>query len=320
MIRFLCYTILLKRGRTAVKQSSRRELRKEHQQRFRKKTLLVSLVFIALALLLNVGLIFQNHNPLSQKTDVMNPIKNIPNIFKSTSISSQLKHQWKQDLKGSDSNVAIAVYSTKTGETYTYNTTPGHKYHTASTVKVSVLAGALLKNNGDLDSEGRDDAKQMIENSDNDATTELINNYLGGTDGLQDTFNQFQMSNTQAHEAWGMTTTTPADQIKLLNNIFFSSTKLSDSSRNYIKSLMSNVETDQQWGISAGSNDFALKNGWLDQDDGSGKWIINSIGYINGSHNNDYTIAVYTDDNSSMSSGEKLIEKLARSTRHIMDH
>ena len=128
------------------------------------------------------------------------------------------------------------------------------------------------------------------------------------------------MSNTQAHEAWGMTTTTPADQIKLLNNIFFSSTKLSDSSRNYIKSLMSNVETDQQWGISAGSNDFALKNGWLDQDDGSRKWIINSIGYINGSHNNDYTIAVYTDDNSSMSSGEKLIEKLALSTRHIMDH
>ena len=128
------------------------------------------------------------------------------------------------------------------------------------------------------------------------------------------------MSNTHANEAWGMTTTTPADQIKLLNNIFFSSTKLSDSSRNYIQHLMSNVESDQQWGISAGSNNFALKNGWLDQDDGSGKWIINSIGRVNGSQDNDYTIAVYTDNNSSMNSGEKLVEKLARSTKNILDN
>ena len=128
------------------------------------------------------------------------------------------------------------------------------------------------------------------------------------------------MSNTHANEAWGMTTTTPADQIKLLNNIFFSSTKLSDSSRNYIQHLMSNVESDQQWGISTGSNNFALKNGWLDQDDGSGKWIINSIGRVNGSQDNDYTIAVYTDNNSSMNSGEKLVEKLARSTKNILDN
>ena len=83
---------------------------------------------------------------------------------------------------------------------------------------------------------------------------------------------------------------------------------------------MSNVESDQQWGISTGSNNFALKNGWLDQDDGSGKWIINSIGRVNGSQDNDYTIAVYTDNNSSMNSGEKLVEKLARSTKNILDN
>lgn len=296
---------------------SRREYRQENRRQARKKTLIVSLTFIVLALLLNTGLIWQNHNPLSQKK-TNNPINTIPNLFNSTTINNQLHKQWKADLKGTDSNVAIAVYSTKTGETYTYNTTPGHKYHTASTVKVSVLAGALLKNDGELDRQGRIYAKQMIENSDNDSTTALINHYLGGTSGLQDTFNDFQMSNTHAREAWGMTTTTPADQIKLLNNIFFSSNKLSDSSRNYIKTLMSNVESDQQWGISAGSDRFALKNGWLDQDD-SDKWIINSIGYVGGKNNNDYTIAVYSDDNSSMHSGEELVEKLARSTKRIMD-
>ena len=115
-----------------------------------------------------------------------------------------------------------------------------------------------------------------------------------------------------------MTTTTPSDQIKLLNNIFFSSNKLTESEQNYIQSLMKNVESDQQWGISAGSSNYALKNGWLDQDD-SDKWIVNSIGYVSGKDQNDYTIAVYSDDNSSMNSGEKLIEKLARSTKRIMD-
>lgn len=318
MIRFYCYLCKLTEEGLEVREPTRRELRQQHRKAFRKKTFLVSLLFIALAIILNIGLMYQNHNPLSQKK-TNNPINSVPNLFKSTNVSSQLKRQWKKDLAGTDSNVAIAVYSTKTGETYTYNTTPGHKYQTASTIKVTVLAGALLQNGGELDSQGRSYAKAMIENSDNDSTTALINNYLGGTDGLQETFNQFQMTNSHAHEAWGNSTTTPADQIKLLNNIFFSSNKLTGSEQSYIKSLMSNVESDQDWGISAGSNHFAIKNGWLNQDD-SDKWIVNSIGYINGSNDNDYTIAVYTDDNNTMSSGKKLIEKLARSTKKIMDN
>ncbi|WP_251545604.1 serine hydrolase [Limosilactobacillus caecicola] len=301
-----------------MREPSRRELRAAKKRSNRKKAWGVSIAFIVMALLLNVGLIYQNHNPLTQNKS-SNPTKTVLNLFKSSSISSRLKKAWKADLADSDSNVSIAVYSTKTGDTYTYNTTPGHKYHMASTVKVSVLAGVLLKNDGDLDSEGRDYAKAMIENSDNDSTTALIDNYLGGTDGLQDTFNQFQMTNTHAESAWGMTTTTPADQVKLLNNIFMSSNKLTSSEQSYIKSLMSNVESDQNWGISAGSNDFAIKNGWLNQDD-STKWIVNSIGYIKGSNNNNYTIAVYTDDNSTMNSGEKLIEKLARSTKKVLDN
>lgn len=71
------------------------------------------------------------------------------------------------------------------------------------------------------------------------------------------------MTNTHAESAWGMTTTTPSDQIKLLNNIFFSSNKLTESEQNYIQSLMKNVESDQQWGISAGSSNYALKTAGL---------------------------------------------------------
>lgn len=301
-----------------MREPSRREIRKAKRRHFRRKASLVSLLFILLALALNWGLIYKNKNPLSiNNKQSANPVKHIPKLFKSSDISGQLHKRWQADAKDSGSNVSIAVYSKKTGETYTYNTTPGHTYHMASTVKVSVLAGSLLQNNGSLDSQGKDYAEAMIENSDNDSTTDLVNNYLGGTQGLQSTFNQFQMTNSKANEAWGMTSTTPADQVKLLNNIFFSSNKLTSSEQNYIKKLMYNVESDQQWGISAGSKHYALKNGWLTDDD-NGKWIINSIGYVDGSGDNDYTIAVYTDGNSTMSSGKKLVEKLARSTKDVL--
>lgn len=301
-----------------MREPSRRDLRRAKRRSFRRKAGIVSLIFIFLALALNWGLIYKNRNPLSINTkQSANPVRHIPKLFKSSNINGQLQKRWKADIQGSGGNVNIAVYSKKTGETYSYNTTPGHTYHMASTVKVSVLAGSLLQNNGSLDSQGKDYAEAMIENSDNDSTTDLVNNYLGGTDGLQQTFNQFQMTDSKANDAWGMTSTSATDQVKLLNNIFFSSNKLTSTEQNYIKHLMYNVESDQQWGISSGSQDFALKNGWLTDDD-TGKWIINSIGYINGSGDNDYTIAVYTDGNSTMKSGEKLIGKLARSTKDVL--
>lgn len=296
---------------------SRRETRRAQRKQHQKRAVVVGLSFIIVVLLVNWGLIMKTHNPMMKKQSV-DPVQSVTKIFKSTSTSADLKDAWKNDLKNSDSNVSIAVYSTKTGETYTYNTTPGHKYHMASTVKVSVLAGALINNGGELDSEGKEYATAMIENSDNDSTTSLIDDYVGGTDGMQQVFDKFQMSNTHAEDAWGDTTTTPSDQVKLLNNIFLNSNILTNSSRNYIKKLMSNVESDQQWGISAGSSKFYIKNGWLTEDD-SDKWIINSIGYVKGANDNDYTIAVYTDNNSTMNSGEKLIEKLARSTKNVLD-
>lgn len=136
--------------------------------------------------------------------------------------------------------------------------------------------------------------------------------------GLQETFDKLGMTDSKAHEEWGLSTTTPSDQLKLLNAIFYSSNLLSTSQQSYVRNLMQNVESDQQWGISAGSTNFYLKNGWLDEDDG---WIINSIGYIPGNNgaSDSYTIAVYTDDNSSMQNGENTIEKLAKSTSKILN-
>lgn len=296
---------------------TRKSLRQHRHNKIHRRSIVISLLFIIVALSLDWGLIIKNQFPKHRGKVVQNPITAVGNMFNSTSLNERLHTSWKKAIGDSDSNVAVAIYSSKTGETYRYTNAPNHKFHTASTVKVAVLAGILSKDGNNLDSSGRSAAKAMIENSDNDSTTYLINNYLDGTSGLQSVFNQFQMTNTHAEDAWGMTTTTPDDQIKLLNNIFFDSNKLSSSSQEYIQSLMNNVESDQDWGISAGSNSFYIKNGWLQNDDNS-KWMINSIGYINGSNDNNYTIAVYTDGNETMADGKHLVERIARATKQTM--
>nr|WP_233445922.1 class A beta-lactamase-related serine hydrolase [Limosilactobacillus fastidiosus] len=80
----------------------------------------------------------------------------------------------------------------------------------------------------------------MIRNSDNDATTTLINTYLGGNSELNHIFHDLGMSASYTGEHWGWTLTTPEDQLKLLNEIYYKhgNSYLNDASRNYIKSLM----------------------------------------------------------------------------------
>lgn len=73
-----------------------------------------------------------------------------------------------------------------TGQTYRLTrASHGHQFHTASTVKVGVLTALLLDNNGQLNDTENNLAQAMIENSDNDATSTLFENYIGSKEGLQ---------------------------------------------------------------------------------------------------------------------------------------
>lgn len=115
--------------------------------------------------------------------------------------------------------------------------------------------------------------------------------------------------------AWGTSVTTAADQITLLNEIFFSNHFLNAENTTYIKNLMSNVEIDQRWGISAADANAQLKNGWL-QLDGAG-WIVNSIGHIKIS-DQDYTLAILTNNNKTQQEGQQLIEHLAKDAQTVI--
>jgi hypothetical protein len=151
----------------------------------------------------------------------------------------------------------------------------------ASLVKLDILSTTLYRKQllgNDFD---EDDVVAMIEHSDNAAADRVFAD-AGRNSGLR----QYNSAVGLAHTAldpdglWGLSTTTATDQLMLLKQLV-GGALLSSSSRAYALQLMGNVESDQQWGISAAADPNApsqLKNGWLNIDRDNGLWAVNSAG------------------------------------------
>jgi beta-lactamase class A len=212
----------------------------------------------------------------------------------------------------SGGNVAVAVADLSTGVTAAYN--GGTEFVTASIVKVDILATLLyqLQQAGQsLPASQQYLATTMIENSDNDAASDLYVD-VGGAQAIDDANQAFGLTQTTVGTDgyWGLTTTTAADQIQLLRTVFTSPSPLSAASQAYIQSLMSQVEPDQQWGVTAAADPgtpFMVKNGWLPNPT---LWEINSIGEVvhDGQH---LLIAVLSAGNASEQAGISLVEAVA---------
>jgi beta-lactamase class A len=208
-------------------------------------------------------------------------------------------------------SVLAAVYDIGTGQTW--NLRLGSPQPEASIVKVDILE-TLLARSGDADSgtglpaTESSLAQQMIEDSDNDAATSLW--YASGGPGKIRAFNATaglrQTSPSRCVQCpgfpwpgWGLTTTTAADQITLLRQLFTPGSLLTRGQRSYVLRLMEHVTPAQRWGVSGGvplRATVALKNGWLPLNTAGTDWQINSIGWISG-RGRDYLIAVLTTGN-----------------------
>ncbi|EKW99504.1 serine hydrolase, partial [Ligilactobacillus saerimneri] len=218
------------------------------------------------------------------------------------------------------SNISVAIQSQRSGQIYTYSNAGNRRYSTASTVKAAVLAELLHNRGGNLTAEERHLAEIMIRNSDNGATTNLIRYHLGEAGSpVNRLYRDLGMRNTTPSSSWGATQTTPADQLKLLYQIFMTdhSSYLNRKSQDYIRHLMHTVSAGQRWGISAGSSDYYLKNGWVPFGwNGNDPWFVNSIGFIpNNGHG--YTIAIYSANNP-FSQGINKIEQVARKVSQML--
>ncbi|MGW1226702.1 serine hydrolase [Streptomyces sp. NPDC002530] len=178
--------------------------------------------------------------------------------------------------------VSVAVLDRDTGIRAVYGGADA-TYDTASIVKVDILAALLLRAQDEgrvLTAAERARAAVMIGRSDNDAATALLA-AAGGADGLDAANERFGLTSTKAARAWGLTRTTAADQLTLLEAVFTDDegAVLNRASRTYVRTLMRQVEADQRWGVSAAGSDSALKNGWMPRT-ATGLWNVNSIGRV----------------------------------------
>jgi beta-lactamase class A len=162
----------------------------------------------------------------------------------------------------------------------------------------------------------------MIEDSDNDAATSLWY-AVGGAASIRSFNQKAGLAHTSPSSCvdcpgfpwpgWGLTTTTPADQLGLLRALVEPSPLLTARDRSYALSLMENVTPSQRWGISGGvpaQVTVALKNGWLPLNAAGTDWQINSVGWVSGQER-DYLMAVLTTGNPAEQYGIDTIDQLA---------
>jgi hypothetical protein len=218
---------------------------------------------------------------------------------------------------GRRGDVSAAVEDLHSGRTWVYR--PGHPEHTASIVKVDILATLLhqRQDDGGLSAEDQELATGMIEQSDDDDATDLWN-AVGGASAVQDFDDAVPMHHTTTNIAWGLTTTTPQDQLKLLRTVLFAGPLLTRGSRDYEYGLMRHIIPFDTWGVTAGPEGHAkvaFKNGWLPYD---GSWQVNSIGSVRGAGRH-YLIAVMTDGSATEGAGIDTIERIARAAWQDLD-
>jgi hypothetical protein len=227
-------------------------------------------------------------------------------------------------LPGRAGTVLAAVYDLRTGRTWHLGQGPPQAE--ASVVKLDVLETLLAERaQGDgtgLSASERTLAEQMIEDSDNDAATSLWY-AVGGAARIRSFNARAGLTQTApsscvvcpgfAWPGWGLTTTTPDDQVALLRQLVTPSSVLPRAAREYALSLMQDVTPAQRWGVSGGVParvTVALKNGWLPLHGTGSDWQINSVGWISGGGRN-YLMAVLSTGNPSEQYGIDTIDELA---------
>ncbi|WP_329391850.1 serine hydrolase [Streptomyces sp. NBC_01716] len=222
-------------------------------------------------------------------------------------------------LPKSDGRYTVAVADLDGGGAAVYGGGSG-AYDTASIVKVDILAALLLhaQDRGEpLTAPQKKLAAAMIRHSDNGATEKLWK-AVGETDGLNAANKRLGLKATQGDKDghWGLTRTTAADQTLLLEAVLGDAhSPLTAQSRAYLRALMSTVEPDQRWGISAADDGKgpaagpALKNGWLARS-ATGLWDVNSIGRVE-HDGHTLLVAVLSDGQRTYKSGIDLVERAA---------
>jgi beta-lactamase class A len=235
---------------------------------------------------------------------------------------SQLSQEVNSVLDHREGNIEAAVQNLTTDVTTDFG--PESPQDEASVVKVNILATMLsaVSTTLSLSAQDRTLAQEMIEASDNDAAT-LLWNAVGGSLGISAFDKRVGLTATTPSPCvecanfpwpgWGLTTTTPLDEIKLLRAVFVDDTYMSAEDRMYQLRLMRSVIPSERWGISYGvpnSVSVALKNGWLPLNNSDTDWQINSVGWVRGD-GQDYLVAIFSTGNPNEEYGIQTLDTIS---------
>jgi len=235
--------------------------------------------------------------------------------FSSAAQNARLAAALAPVLRQSTGRLAVGIVDAATGTAAVYG--GDREFHTASIIKVDILASLLLQHqwsNVSLSAHQRALAADMIENSSDEAANELWE-AAGQGQGVKVANQELGLRQTTPGDGiyWGLTSTTVEDQLRLLADLASSRSPLSAGSRSYELGLMQHVAADQDWGVTAGAvpgTTPAVKDGWL-PDGSSTTWVINSIGVIS-SGGHELLVAVLSSDQPSESTGIAQVDAAAR--------
>lgn len=249
-------------------------------------------------------------------------------------LAQTLVRHMVKSLQGRSSRVSIALYDRTSRTSCSYRADV--HYDSASTVKPIVLGALLLAKGTDLSREERSLAREMIVNSDNDATYALWDRL--GEERIQGFLDEAGLEDTDLNDAgfMGLTQITAREQVKLLQLLTGEDESvLSTAERAYVLRLMREVQGDQRWGTPAGAPPDAVvqvKNGWLQRSSKEGvrsswdrgDWKVHSMSAITGG-SYDYGLVILTENNRvpegaapevGCDYGMETIERVAKAIHH----
>lgn len=191
-------------------------------------------------------------------------------------------------------------------------------YVSASIAKLQIMAAVMHQAQAQgraLSTWEKSQLVPMITRSDNDAATALWH-HVGSGSGVASIVALMGLRGTvPRYDHWGLTVTTAADQVVLVDHFARPNPVLNATNRAYGLSLMRMVSTDQNWGITAGpGTDNAVKNGWLTDPNGC---HVNSVGYLDDAPRH-YTMAVLSQ--SPTASMSTLIGRIQTTSRLVWNH
>jgi hypothetical protein len=189
----------------------------------------------------------------------------------------------------------VAVYDLATGQQWTLG--PQAPQAAESVEDLEILEAVLNQSRVRrtvLSLTAQELTPPLIEQSDDDAATVLWGE-VGDAPGMRAFDHTARLTHTTPSDClqcggsgspgWGLTTTTPQDQITLLRQLVRPSAVLDKNSQKYALMLLENVTPSQRWGVSNGvpaGTTVALKNGVQSLNSGQSDWQVNSVGYVSG--------------------------------------